>query len=140
MTSINRIAENYEMTLSGRELQKKGDTDVWVQTGKSIAGNSFIRLSGALLRSFADESNLISDKTIDDFRLQFMDAFNKASATIMRDRSIAETNHRNILKIFKDRMWNVGDIITNTKGNMKSIFDREDPNNDPLGQPLGGRR
>jgi len=140
IVSINRIAENYEMTLLGRELVTRGESEIYVQKSKAIAGNSFVKLTGALLRSFADESNLIGSKSIEDFRMQFIDAFNKASSSMMRDRTISELNHRNILKLFKDRLWNIGDIITNTKGNMERTFGRADEENFMDKQGLGDRR
>jgi len=122
MLSVQALAEDYEMLLLGRERVKKGESDVYRQTSKAIAGSSFIRLTGGILKSFAQESNLIGNKTIESFVDQFIDAYNKVTNAMMRDRSISERNHRLIIKLFKDRMWNIGDIITNNKGNMQAMF------------------
>jgi len=141
MTSIKTIAEGYEMALRGRDLIIKKENELYVQKSKALAGESFIQLSGGLLRSFAHESNLMSSKSEADFKLQLIDCFNKNSSLLMRDRSVEERNHRTILQMFKDRLWNVGDLTTNNRNNMDSVFGTlGDEADEPKRDVFGGKR
>jgi len=121
---VKSHAESFEMLLKGKDLVQTQNGEKWVQKKRSLAGESFISLAGGILGSFSNQSNLLSNKDEQQFLIQFEDAYYKVSSMALRDRSISETNLRGVMKIFKDRMWLVGNIICNTKGNMDSVFNR----------------
>ena len=123
---VNRIAESFKNVLEGKEFDEENNE--FVQSSTSIAGSSFIRLSYGLLNSFSESSNLVTKKDINKFNIQFEDAFRKVNSAVLLDRTITDKDARMVIKLFKDKLCNIGDIITNTNGNMRSLFDgfRED--------------
>ena len=118
--SVDDIASNYKYVLEGKSLNE--EKTHYVQTGKAIAGSNFIRLSYGVLSSFAAQANLVSSKDLDTFNIQFKDAFRKVNTMALRDNTLNERNQRLIIKMFKDAMKNVGDIITNNQDNMRNVF------------------
>ena len=122
MTSLKKVAELYEMELKGKKLKEDNNRLVYIQESKALAGSSFIRLSSAILGSYAEESNLIAKKSKEDATNQLQEGYYKVSSFMLRDRTIKEEHHRMILQIFKARLWNIIDVITNTDGNMQRVI------------------
>jgi len=129
VTQINKIALSYRMILEGKTFFE--ETGSFKQTGPAIAGKKFISLSYGVINSYSNESNLITEKDFDKFAIQFMDAFEKVNNLILRDRSISEKDYRVIIKLFKDKLMNIGDIITGASGNMEKIFNTYKEENTP---------
>ena len=102
VTRVKDIAVNYRMVLEGRTyIEESGG---YKQTGPALAGKHFIALSTGIISSYSEESNLLTQKNMDKFAIQFVDAFEKIENLIMRDRSIAEKDARAIFKLFDKRM------------------------------------
>lgn len=120
VTKLNEIATAYKMILEGRTFIEEDNG--WKQTGQAIAGKKFIALSYGIINSFSQESNLLTQKDIDKFNIQFIDAFEKVNNFILRDRSVSERDSRIIIKMFKDKLTNIGDIITGSAENMAKVF------------------
>lgn len=121
VTSLKNIVLEYQMNLEGKcyDAEKGG----YVQIGKALAGNEFIKLSSGILNSFAAESNLLTTKDKDTFVMQFMDAHEKVNMSLsMRNRAVPEKNQRAILKMWKDSLWNICEIIIGSSKNMESVF------------------
>lgn len=118
LLKINNIPLEYKATLEGKK--KDEETGEYIQVGKAMASSNFIRISFSILNSFGDQSNIVSKKQIETFFIQFRDAFNKINAMILRDRAIDEKNTSGIIKMFKDKMLNLGEIIS---GNDKRIIE-----------------
>jgi len=119
---VQNIAKEYKATLEGK---KKDDlNNKYIQTNKAIASQRFIDLTYSMLNSFAEQSNIVSGKDIDNFFIQYRDAFNKMQNALLRDRGIEDKSQSLIVKLFKDKLLNIGEIITNNKGNMEAIVGR----------------
>ena len=121
VTSLKNIVIEYQMNLEGKtyDAEKGG----FVQTGRSLAGNEFIKLSSGILTSFASESNLLTTKNQDTFIMQFKDAHEKVNMSLsMRSRAVPERTHRAILKMWKDSFWNICEIIIGSSKNMEKVF------------------
>lgn len=122
VTKLTQLAMSYRMTLEGKSYdEEKGG---YKQTGKAMAGQRFIAKTYAVLNSYASEANLLTQKDIETFVMQYWDACRKVFNESLRDRSISERNQRVILKIFKDTLFNIGEIITGSKDNMAKVFGR----------------
>lgn len=119
---LNNIATEFKAILEGKEKQE--GTETYVQTKRALASQSFINSSYGILNSFSEQVNLVSSKDMDTFYIQFADAFRKINNMILKDRAIQPSNYSVIIKMMKDRLLNIGEIITNNKGNMESIFAR----------------
>jgi len=130
VTKINSISMNYKFILEGKSFIP--EDNVYKQTSLALAGKRFINLSYSILNSFSEESNLITKKDMDKFIVQFEDAFVKVNDAGLLDRTISEKDLRLIIKIFKDKLMNIGDIITGSSGNMDKVFTKyqDDLDND----------
>lgn len=116
---INNLALEYKYTLEGKTLnESKGK---WEQRNLSKAGNDFIDVTFSMMNSYAEQANLITSKSKDDFYMQYKDSVRKQFVLVRKDRSITANLKSSIMKLFKDKLLNIGDIICNTKGNMEAI-------------------
>jgi hypothetical protein len=134
--AVNRISQEFRMTLEGKSISDDGK--FYVQSGKALCGAETIRLMSSMLDSFSQNANLVSSKDMDKFIIQFTDAFIKAINHLLRDRTVSEKVYRLVTKLFKDKLCNIGDIITNNNKNMESVMGRikemvEQRNLDPMG-------
>ena len=123
---VQNIAREYKATMEGRSRVDQDDAKkiVFRQTGRALASKNFIHLTYSMLYSFADASNIASSKDMDQFFIQFKDAFNKAQNMALRDITIDDKDHSPIITIFKHKMLNIGQIITADAGNMKLLLER----------------
>lgn len=121
VTSLKHIVTDYQMNLEGKSYDtEKGG---YVQTGKALAGQEFIKLSSGILMNYAEEANFLTCKDKDTFIMQFKDAHEKVNLSLsMRNRAVPERTQRAILKMWKDAFWNISEIIINSKGNMEKVF------------------
>jgi len=120
VTKLTQLAMSYRMVLEGKSFDE--ESEGYKQTSKSIAGKRFIAKSYGLLMSYASESNLLTQKDMDTFAMQYWDTCRKVESELLRDRSINEKNTRVIFKMFKDTLFNIGEIITGAGKNMDAIF------------------
>lgn len=124
VTKLTQLAMSFKMILEGKSYdEEKGG---YKQTGKAIAGQRFISKSYGIINSYATEPNLLTQKNIETFVMQYADACRKIESELLRDRSISEKSTRVIFKIFKDTLFNIGEIITGSKDNMEKVFGRLD--------------
>ena len=119
LLKINNIALEYKYTLEGKTLDESEGK--WIQTGVALAGYEFIKITFSMINSYAELANLVSGKTQTDFYMQYKDSVKKQFILVRKDRSIEAKNKSSVMKLFKDKLLNIGDIICNTDGNMASI-------------------
>ena len=118
---------------SGKKREE--GTEKYIQVGRAIASQKFIDISYGILNSFSEQTNFVSSKDEETFFIQFFDAFNKINNLMLQDRAISPDVQSSIIKLVKDRLKNIGDIITNNKGNMEAVIGRigeEEQREDPL--------
>lgn len=121
ITALKNLAKSYDMKINGFKLNTSNDS--WQISGEALATSMFITQSTGILSSFAENANLITTKTYDKFVMEFSDAFFKVNGMIVNDPGIAQENHRALIKMFKDTLSNIGDIIVGSKEMMKKIFE-----------------
>jgi hypothetical protein len=122
VTAIKNFAKSYEMRLRGGVFNTS--TNSWLIKNKALVGDDFISLTTGILTSFCENSNLFTTKDKDKFLFEFADAFFKVNVMCLNDDSLKEEKYKPALKMFKDTMSNVGDIITGSKEDIKGIFDK----------------
>lgn len=131
VTKLSHLAMAFRMTIEGKEYdEEKGG---YRQTGKAIAGKRIINKMNGILTAFASESNLLTSKQMEQsFIVQYADACRKVETELLRDRTVSERDTRVIFKTFKDTLFNIGEIITGSKENMRAVFGKiEEMNKDP---------
>lgn len=120
VTAIKNFAKSYEMRLRGGTFDTT--TNSWVIKNKALVGSDFINLTTGILTSFCENANLFTTKKADKFLFEYADAFYKVNGMCLNDISIKENKYRPALKMFKDTLGNIGDIITGSKDSLKDIF------------------
>jgi hypothetical protein len=124
ITSLKNLAKSYDMRMRGFKWESSNDK--WVIAGKALAGSNFITQSVGIITSFAEYANLMTTKTKEKFMMEFADAFYRVNTMILNDESIPQELYRAVIKMFKDTMSNIGDIIVGSKETMKKIFEKEE--------------
>lgn len=122
VTSIKNFAKSYEMRLRGGTFDTT--TNSWIIKNKALVGSDFINLSTGILMSFCESANLFTTKDKDKFLFEFADAFFKVNGFCLNDVSLKVRNYKPALKMFKDTLGNIGDIITGSKEDIKGIFNK----------------
>lgn len=127
ITSIEEFVNNFEHFMHGREKERTTKEEKYVQVGKALGGEQFIRRVSGMMRAFANKSMLVSKKTEEDFIKQFEDVFYTTTDMMVNVNSAIDVDSaRAIMEKVKHTMWNIGDILTGTKGNMPKLFDTMD--------------
>lgn len=129
ITAIKNLAKSYEMRMRGFRWDTSNDK--WVISGKALAGDDFINQSVGIVTSFAEPANLMTTKKLEKFVMEFADGFFRINVQCVNDISVPADTNRTAIKMFKDTMSNLGDIITGSKNDLKSVF--KDPNYDEGG-------
>lgn len=120
ITALKNLALSYDMKMRGFKLDSSNDK--WIIAGKALAGSNLITQSTGIISSFAENANLMTGKTIEKFMMEFADAFYRINTMILNDMATPEKNYRAVIKMFKDTMSNIGDIITVSRSTLKEIF------------------
>lgn len=123
MTAIKNIAISYNLLLRGYEINPASNK--FEITGPALIGSQFIRQTSNILHSFCEYANLISTKDEDKFFREYADAFYRVNAMLVTDPTRTKHTYRAIIKIFKDRLSSIGDIITGSRELTKGIFENE---------------
>lgn len=126
VTAIKNLAKSYDMRMRGFKWDSSNDK--WLPSGKALAGSNFITQSVGIITSFAEYANLITTKTSEKYLMEFADAFYRVNTMILNDESIPQENYRAVIKMFKDTMSNIGDIITGSRATMNKIFEKDNIN------------
>lgn len=119
-TALKNLSKSYDMKMRGFKLDTSNDN--WVIAGKALAGSDFITQSTGIISSFSESANLITTKEKEKYMMEFADAFYRVNTMILNDQSIKQENYRAIIKMFKDTMSNIGDIITGSRAMLDPIF------------------
>lgn len=127
ITAIKNLVVSYEMRLRGGVYNPNNNS--WVIKEKALIGENFIRKSTGIINSYSENANLFTTKEIDKFNLEFADAFFKVNAMLLNDPTTKRDNYKSVIKMFKDTLGNIGDIIIGSKDSLKSIFEKYEEQN-----------
>lgn len=113
-TAIKNIAKSYEMRCKGWKPDTSNEN--WIPTGEpQLASGLFISSSTAILTSFCEYANLITTKDKVQFFRQYKDAFKRINYLMLNSPADKPHNVRIGVKLFKDAMVNIGDIICGSR-------------------------
>lgn len=125
ITALKNIAKSYEMKLKGYKLSSNNEK--YEISGRALAPEDIITASTGILGSYTEYSNLITTKHPDKFAYESADAFFKVNVMLLNHDGLKSENYRTVLKMFKDSMSNVGDIICGSRSFMEKIVHKEEP-------------
>lgn len=128
ISAIKNLAKSYNMRTRGFGWNTSNDS--WIITGKALAGSDFINETTGIITSFAEPANLMTTKEPQKFLMEFADAFFRVNTMAVNDISIPQVTYRALIKMFKDTMSNIGDIITGSREVYKEIYKNPDYMND----------
>src|SRR5690606_6790981 len=102
--------------------------DKWVPNGQDgirypLASSNIINQAVGIISSFTEDINLLTNKKEEKFLMEFTDAFFKFNGMVLNDSGTPQENHRVVIKMFKDTMSNIGDIIIGSKAIFQKIYD-----------------
>lgn len=112
-TALKNMAKSYEKRVSGWGWNQNDNS--WEIKGPALAGSQLIQDSTSIILSFCETANLITTKDELRFKAQFFDAFHRINAMCTNSRQVFQERYRAFIKIFKDTMQNVGDIIVGSR-------------------------
>lgn len=121
ITALKNLATSFDMKMKGFKLDTGNEQ--WVISGTALAGGNFINLATGILSSFAENANLLTTKNMDKFIMEFTDGFFKVNVLILNDPNTPSENYKAVIKMFKDTLSNIGDIITGSKSTVAKVFD-----------------
>ena len=120
ITALKNMAKSYEMKMRGFKLDTANDK--WVISGKALAGSDLIIQSTGIILSFAENANLMTSKSPEKFMMEFADAFYRINVAILNDMATPASTYRSVIKMYKDTLSNIGDIITVSRETMQKVF------------------
>lgn len=123
ITSIKNIAKSYEKRMEGCVWDS--EKNAWKYKNHSLAGQDFITSTVGILTSFCESSNLITTKSSHDFKVQCFEILYKVNNMILNSDVVPAMHQRTIFMMFKDSMFNIGDIITGSRDLLKDVFKKE---------------
>lgn len=121
ITALKNLAKSFDMKMNGFKLDTGNEQ--WIIAGTALAGGTLINQATGIISSFAENANLITTKQAEKFLMEFTDAFFKVNVMILNDPNTPSENYKAVIKMFKDTLSNIGDIITGSKSTMVKVFD-----------------
>ena len=113
ITAIKNLSKSLELRLRGYMYNTSNEK--WNVVGFSLAGKDFINKVVGMVNSFSETANLITTKNEEKFFVQYADFFRRLNNLLLNDETITAENYRTIIKMCKDTMVNIGDIITGSR-------------------------
>ena len=120
ISAIKNLAKSYNLRVRGFSWNTSNDS--WIIAGKALAGSDFINETTGIITSFAEPANLMTTKDPQKFLMEFADAFFRVNTAAVNDLSIPQSTYRALIKMFKDTMSNIGDIITGSREIYREIY------------------
>jgi len=122
VTAIKNIPKSYEMRMRGYIW--KQSSNEWEINRPAFAGSDYISQTTLMISSYCEGPNLITKKGPEKFLRQFSDAFFRMLTMAVNDITVKQEDMRSIVKVFKDIMDNIGDIIVdeNSRDIVKGII------------------
>jgi len=118
-TFISKLVDSLELTLSGYVRNNNGEK---IYTGNVLAGSVVITKAVGLLSPFSDESNLITSKEDKIFYRQKHEINSTFNEVLLKEMGSRSKNYKEIMKMFKTTLQNIGDIILESKTFMNSML------------------
>jgi len=124
MLGISRTIKVSVLTISGYEevpTQNK-DESVFRLQKHPLASSEVIKHFESILKTYADESNLIGKQSWDSFKIQAMADWGAFYRFCLREKASPETNERTVYRVFQNCLIKIGEITCDNPTNIKTLF------------------
>jgi hypothetical protein len=122
VTAIKSLAKSYQKRLEG--FRWDSSSSEWKPFGKALVGQDFITETTGIITSYCEYANLITTKDENKALFEYGDAFYRVNGMYLNydDELCPAEHYRSVIKMFKDTLGNVIDIITGSGDKLKDIF------------------
>jgi len=121
---ISRMIRVAVLTISGYEEQPSSNKNStkYKLVKHPLASSQVIKAFESLLKPYSDESNMVSNKTWDSFKIQAMSDWGAFYKFCLREKASPDINLRNVYRVFQGCLTNVGEITCDNPHNMGKLF------------------
>jgi len=121
---ISRLIRVSVLTISGYEEQATQDNSksVFKLVKHPLASSEVIKHFESILKPYADESNIVTKKTWDSFKIQAMSDWQAFYKFCLREKASPDVSERTVYRVFQGCIINIGEITCDNPGNMKQLF------------------
>ncbi len=122
--TISRMIEEMVLTISGYEEQPDGDSSktTYKLVKHPLASSEVIKAFESLLKPYADESNLVTKKNWDSFKIQALADWSSFYKLCLREKASPEQHERTVFRIFQAGLINIGEVTCDNPSNMRTLF------------------
>lgn len=129
ITAIKTIATDFERRITGFSQKDKGAT--WIYVGNPLVSKQTASKLSGLMQSFANEINLISEKDNLNLAWQKYETIHCAIANCLMDIGCPAENYSIVIKMFKNTLKNISDVIGTSKKMFEKMFNSADEEGKP---------
>jgi len=121
---ISRIIRVATLTISGYEEQPSSDTtkSIFKLVKHPLASSEVIKHFESILKPYSDESNMVTKKIWDSFRIQAEADWGAFCKFCLREKASPEACERTVYRVFQGCIINIGEITCDNPENMKNLF------------------
>ena len=121
---ISRVIKTAVLTISGYEEQPSSDTKIteFKLSKQPLCSSQVIKTFESLLKPYADESNMVTKKEWDSFKIQAMSDWGAFYKFCLREKASPDISLRTVYRVFQDCIINIGEITCGNPKNMGSLF------------------
>jgi len=130
---ISRLIKVATLTISGyEEIPSKGDANVsnFKLVKPPLASSSVIKHFESILKPYSDESNIVTKKNWDSFKIQALSDWSAFYKFCLREKASPEEYERTVYRVFQGCLINIGEITCDNPENMKTLFGQVNRNVD----------
>lgn len=131
--TISRLIRVATLTISGyEEIPSKGNekSSYFKLVKNPLASSEVIKHFESLLKPYADESNIVTKKNWDSFKIQALSDWSAFYKFCLREKASPEESERTVYRVFQGCIINIGEITCDNPENMKTLFGQVNRNVD----------
>jgi len=121
---VSRLIRVATLTISGYEEQPSSDDkkSVFKLVKHPLASSEVIKHFESILKPYADESNIVTKKNWDSFKIQALADWGAFFKFCLREKASPEQCERTVYRVFQGCIIDIGEITCDNPENMGKLF------------------
>ena len=121
---ISRMIKVALLKLSGYEEEPTSDgkKQRYKLVRQPFASSEVLKSFESILSPYSDESNIVTKKQWDSFKVQALADWGAFYKFCLRDKAQSDRHLRTVYRVFQDCVINIGEITCDNPDNMKHLF------------------